>query len=669
MKKRYIALLALPMFVFADNALAAEPTGLEAWAEFGGRLVDENGGSAKLQEYRTLETNIIGELGIGHAWDAYAFELTGRNPGLDDQSFLLTGKKFGQFKYSFYYDDTPHNYTFDALTFYTNPGADTLSYSGAPPANGSETGWSRFDYAIKRTKFGGEFEASLGTPFYFSIGANRLDTEGTKPVILGNFTNRTEVPEPIDHITDNLSLKAGYLCDDYLVEISGLLSSFENWNKYLMWESPTSAGTNYVAGLAPDNDSRKLAAKFVRRNLPLNSSFALSGSYTKMESDYSTTDLNLASDSSNSALLSTLNRTSFDGEKTYTDVLASLSSQLTAALDGKLSYKYLANENDSSVLTYVNSSSTAETNADRLFEYTKNVFGAELGYRLPVQTKLSLGYDYVTMDRDNRPEFEDTTDHIFLAKLKNSTLEFLTAQLQYKHLARDFDNDSGTTVAVADYDAADKRLDEIKLGLEFFAADNFDIGLDYTHSKTEYDPELASGLERGRDEETSNAVYADFLWRLPLKASLNGFAGYEVQDAEALHANGSTPYGQDVESDLWTYGLVGKLPLMDDKLHLEVSWEYQKSDGESNFSIDGSLENIATVADYDKKKFEAKATYAVNPKLGVTLGYLYEQFDYSDLQYEGYDYTASGGSYLSGAYADNNYEANVGYVLFRYGFY
>jgi MtrB/PioB family decaheme-associated outer membrane protein len=660
MKKQSLTVLIFSALLLPLTVSAADGTTWNGSVKLGARAVEDNGNSAKFQEYRDLDDDIIGKVRVDGYTDGYHFEIRGKNLGLDDQSYLLKGGKYEQFKYRFDYDETPHNYTFDAKTPYSGIGGNLLTYDGALPA---EANWSLFDYSIERKKYGGEMEFSLGTPFYVNAEVSRLDTEGTKPIVLSDrFAERSELPEPIDHITDNLSLRTGYRGESYFVELSGRYSSFENDNKYLTWESPITAGDHLQVGLAPEHDFKQLAAKFVWKNLPLMSTFAVDGAYSQKESDLVINPELLAANPSYTQ--------TFSGNVKNTEVSAALTTRPFKALDTKLYLNYAKRDNTPSYLE------TDEANSAQIFGYEKDNAGIELGYRLSPRNRLTLGYDYVNLDRINRQEFENNTDHSFFARLRNSSLDFMAASLRYRHLERNFDTQAGTEVAVADFDATERNQDEVKLTLDFFTFDHLDIGVEYTYGSIDYEADelfvlgVSHGI-RGREHDERNALYLDLGVRLPREIKVSGFAGYENRRVDSIHNNSATntaPYSQDTRDYLWSYGLNGRMPLLEDRLKLMVNWEHQKSVGESNFGIDETLEDIGTVADYTKKLLEAKAVYAVNRQLEVILGYMYEKYIFRDLQYIGYDFTASGNSFLSGAYAFQDYENNVGYLLLNYHF-
>ncbi|MBU0947095.1 MAG: MtrB/PioB family outer membrane beta-barrel protein [Proteobacteria bacterium] len=117
-------------------------------------------------------------------------------------------------------------------------------------------------------------------------------------------------------------------------------------------------------------------------------------------------------------------------------------------------------------------------------------------------------------------------------------------------------------------------------------------------------------------------------------------SGTPAQTADPTLEDGndsSYHWTQDIDDAFWTYRLTTQFPIIGEKLHMILSWEYQNSDGESNFTTEGTsaLEGIDLSDDYTMKTLEAKAIYAFSEKLDFTIGYIYEKYEYEDLQYEG----------------------------------
>jgi hypothetical protein len=270
-----------------------------------------------------------------------------------------------------------------------------------------------------------------------------------------------------------------------------------------------------------------------------------------------------------------------------------------------------------------------------------------------------------------------TTDNTAFVQLKNSSLDWLTTKVKYTHLDRDSDY-TGTYDPYADkgvtrFDATDKTMDEVKVGLEFYPLDSFDIGIDYTYQDNDYKDNRET-----RTDDKRQSVYLDMAWRAYKKATISGFLGFENTKTDANRITSlqdETIYAQTVDDDFWTYGLALNVPDIINKLTLNFSWQYQKSNGKVKFdnSFTGDtvtgrfLVDIPDSDDYSKRTFEAKAIYEIDPKFFVTVGYMYESYKYSDIAFTDYQYIL-GSDYYSGAYYDQDYTANVGYVTLGYKF-
>jgi len=87
--------------------------------------------------------------------------------------------------------------------------------------------------------------------------------------------------------------------------------------------------------------------------------------------------------------------------------------------------------------------------------------------------------------------------------------------------------------------------------------------------------------------------------------------------------------------------------------------------GRNNENID-----IANWGDYRKQCFMFKAMYQATPSLGITAGYIYERYRTSDAQYDGYQYVVGTppSTYLTGAYSDPSFNANLVFLGFSYKF-
>ncbi|MBU3936058.1 MAG: MtrB/PioB family outer membrane beta-barrel protein, partial [Proteobacteria bacterium] len=111
---------------------------------------------------------------------------------------------------------------------------------------------------------------------------------------------------------------------------------------------------------------------------------------------------------------------------------------------------------------------------------------------------------------------------------------------------------------------------------------------------------------------------------------------------------------------------------------VKMQYDYVRSDGTADMTI---FETAAIPAgytndtldhqawdDYKKDSFQIKAIYDITESLVSTVGYAYEKYEYNDNALDNYDYKINSADYLSGAYKDQSYEANVVFASLKYSF-
>lgn len=703
-----IALLAIPATGFAADAT------LSGTAEFGGRGVSLNNESGRFNEYQTIDDGLFGSASIDAQKNGRFLNLQMQYAGENDESVKVRGGEYGSYKYSLFFDEMPHNYSYDNYSFYSGIGTQSLSYAAvdalavpvtyAPNVPTDTNLWNRFEYGIVRKKYGASVDVDIMAPFYAKVDLRQEETDGLKPLgvasgVFGSFSGANfspfgqviELPEPVDYKNTTLNLTSGYSSQKFLVELAGTISSFENSNDLLTWRNPyvTVQELNETNVLAPDSDYYKLSAKTVIKELPLNSVLALKASVAKMESDISLLNGIWSSTNAPSYNFITLglNQDSFDGDVTTIKGSVALSSRPSKKLSSKLYYDYFDKDNSSSHIVYTNQTSL-NTVENHLFEYEKHRVGFDLAYKVTSQNKLIGGYEFKTVDRE-REDFESTTDNKLFVQLKNTAIDNLALKLKLQYLDRSADftqedhgGDASILLYQKRYDVADKVQTMATLGVEFYPSDNLDLGLEYRYKLNDYED-----TRLGLTEDVRHEVYADASYRVPDMVRLSGYVGYEMVEQDSKHrqysggdadpsagtVGSSFNWSQQLQSDYWALGVKAEVPLIKNKLDAVLAYNYQQNDGSNDMTSGGAspLEDIEDVEDYDLHQVEAKCLYTFSENLKMTLGYLYEKLDYADDQYDDYNNFKVGSFdsyYLSGAYADNDYEANIGYLKLSYLF-
>ena len=684
MQKTTIYVIAAVFLLSPVAAMAADGATTTATISLDFMASSDNDNSAKFQEYRDMSSGVYGDVEAAYYLDDYSVEFEASKIGRDDQSYMLKGGQFDSFTYELYYDETPHNLSFEDRTFYTGIGSNMLSV--APTAITSlPSTWTPFSYDIKRKKVGAGFSISRRSPYLFGVKVSHETIEGVTPLGSGGFGGATEMPSPVDYTNNDGSMKLAYRSKDLTVQLTGSVSSFDNENGYLKWYDTFAGGTD-VNPLAPDNDYGTVGFDLAWRKLPMASSLAVNSSYSWLQNDFNISDIGIGS-------LTDLNSNSFSGDVSLINASIIYASRPMDKLDTRVYYKYRERNNDSTVIRYLDEGALTD-NSSYLLEYEKHDAGVDASYALAHRTTLSGGYEFTNTDRTNRPDGDTTTDNSVSLQLRNSSLDFMSAKLQYKFLDRNADfNVKDPTATMTEeeyiehyvdrYDTADKIQNQVKVSLDFYPADTWDVGLEYTYEKNDYDEVVL-----GRTDDSRHRVYLDGTWRISSMINVGAYAGFERTYANSNHFNftagsgatlvnptvndgvsSSYRWSQDVTGDLWSFGVNGKVKIIPDLLTLKVSYDFEDSSGDSDFTTQGTtaLESFPVYNDYTRHTVNAKLDYAVDKHWNVALGCMYERFKYDDLAFNGYEYLPSGTA-LSGAYADSTYDETVGYLTLSYKF-
>jgi hypothetical protein len=347
------------------------------------------GGRAKFTEYRDLKQgfSVFGNVGLGLDSEQYFLKFRASDMGYDTQNYRLDGGMWGKFKFDLFYDEIPHNFTFDARTFFSGAGHHTLI--GTPNTNFST--WNTFDYSIERRQYGGGLKVNLIKPFFFDISFEREDRDGIKPASITPTTPGgivVELPEPVDYTTNNLKVEGGYAKNPLFLSMGFIYSDFNDRNDKLNFTHPQAPFPIDTLTLPPDNRYYKGYFKGAVK-LPMNSKFSVNAGYSSARSD-----TNLLNSFVTGGVINpvTLSKPNFDGQIDTQNYSFVLTSNPLRFLDGKIFYSYYKRDNKNDVIVQ-------NSEFNRPFDYRKNAAGIDLGFRLPANVYLSAGYKYIKTDR------------------------------------------------------------------------------------------------------------------------------------------------------------------------------------------------------------------------------------------------------------------------------
>ncbi len=625
------------------------------------------GGKAKFTEYRDLRqgVSLFGRARLNLDTDKYFLNFYAGDFSYDTQYYTMEGGMWGKFEADLFYDEIPYNITFDARTPFLGAGHDTLV--GTPNTN--FPAWNTFDYSVLRHQYGGGLKVDIIRPLFFDVSYSREKRDGIKPTGAAE-TNpggiAFELPEPVEYTTNNLTVAAGYSKKPLFLSLNYFYSDFNNSHSAL--NLPPNFTAPNAFSLPPDNTYHKGNFKGAV-NLPFNSKFS--------------TNIGLSWGKSDTSVLSLIG-SDYEGKVQTQNYDFALTSTPVRFLDAKVYYKYYMRHNKSDDPTGV---------ANIFLDYKISTLGGELGFRLPARFYLSGGYKYVSTKRKKQGETDPEeilpydTDNIFYADLRWTGLDFLSARVGYERFDRDADYQTAASEVnpAKRYYYASQNRDTVKAMVDIFPLEDLNLGVQYRYRNIDYSDTVFGLRNDRRHEVEASADYA-----IGKIAKVYGYGDYGwIKFDQSQYKIPLLPFspsegGWDANQKdrSWGYGIGTEVYVIPQKLTLVVQHDFLKSNGSVDFTLDPVLFTFPDIGlvgannhnidirrwdDYTLYCFKIKAVYNFTKSLMASLGYAFERFKYSDAQLDNYQFvnppggpvTGSNGAYLTGAYKDQSYKANV----------
>ncbi len=688
-----VSLIPLSSAFPLDDAVEGEVSLTGILADVNGK----EGGRAKFTEYKDLKEHggVYGRARLKLDTDKYFLGLDAGDFAYDTQFYNIEGGLWGKFKVDAFYNEIPHNLTFGARTFFLGAGHHDLT--GTPNTN--FTTWNTFDYSIDRKQYGGGFKVNMLKPFFFDVSFQRENRDGIKPAGIaagepgGANSFNLELPEPIDYRTNNLKVEAGYGKKPLFVSLGFVYSDFDDRGDKLNFTHPVTPFPTDTLTLPPDNKYYKGFLKSAVQ-LPLNSRFNVNLGYSSARSDASLLNSFVNAGTVTNLALS---KSDFDGRIDTETASFALTTHPLRFLNAKIFYSFYKKKNKNDIIFQDAIGSGEPVEFNRPFEYKKNAAGIDLGFKLPASFYLSGGYKYIQTDRkvkgleffaptEVEAEIEsippDNKDHIWSGDLKWSGLDFLALKVGYEKLHRHADFQSDTIPITRRFAYAGQDRSTYKASVDIFPIDNLNFTFEYLYKIANYKENF--GLKKDKRHEFD--VSADYIIGKIAKL-------YAFSDFEAIRFNQpdlcQSPVGEwsaKQKDRSWGYGVGAEIYAIPRKLTFILQHNYVRSNGSVDFDLtpglfvgttglagaNNDVIDIIKWDDYTLYSFKAKAVYNLTKSLSASLGYAYIRFRYSDAQLDNYNFTSDGAAtntgFLTGAYKDQSYNANVVFGGLTYRF-
>jgi MtrB/PioB family decaheme-associated outer membrane protein len=662
-----------------------------------GVIVDGKNDNAKFNEYRDIRTGVYGSADVQYQMLKDHVEFEAKDIGYNTQSYTLDAGRWDTFRMKLNYDEIPHNFTYDARTFYAGAGTNNLTFNGYPPGTNPNK-WNTFDYSTKRKNAEGSLQLDMFKPFFLDLSANEQQKRGTYPIgVAGTSPGgiSIEIPSFRDYKTDNIRVETGYRTKPYFFTLGYLYSQFDNGDGLQDFRNPATANTAVTTDttyLPPDNDFQKFDFQG-GVSLPYQSRFNVNLSSSRARSNSKLLPTSFADDvTAATSNIGVQGRTGispsspyFNGKLNTDNYNFVLNSNPIAFFDVKLFYKYLDKINKSD---NINTVEGTEVLSNSLFDYIKNSYGLETGFKLPASFRLTAAYSYTQTDRQ-REDLPRNRDNLVDVNLKWSGLDFAVLKVGYENLHRSavFNSPPGPVVDlepwIRRFDAAPLYRDTFKASAEFFPVENLDIDIGYKFKRTSYTDTIL-----GLTDSMTDDVNFNVNWQAHKQLLVYGYIDFEqivnhqYQRQIGFGASPTPPYSPPTAAAFnWTaalnettyaYGVGANISVIPQTLSLELAQNSVKSTGTVDltyllgsvpFPAGRNQDNIDLNPwdNYRLNDYVVKVVYQMTKIVALTAAYAYEEFSYDDSQYDGYLYYVPGsaGGYLTGAYNNSSYKTNI----------
>jgi hypothetical protein len=397
----------------------------------------------------------------------------------------------------------------------------------------------------------------------------------------------------------------------------------------------------------------------------------------------------------------TLSDSTFNGKVDTQNYSFILTSNPAPFVTGKVYYRYYDRQNKSDQITTIDGGFAGGAPfVNQLFDYTKNKFGVDLEWALPADFQLGTSYSWLKTNRA-RGDLPETIDNTYSADLKWTGLDFITPKVGYEHLQRTADvgllvkeygtattGDQGTENDIGRFirrfDGAPLNRDTFKASVEIYPLANLSLGIGYKYKHSDY-KESILGLKSSKSDELN----LDAGYTIAKIAQINAYFDMELSKDDQVQRNyqagngdpsgvqNANNYNWDVKTknNSYAWGASTDVYLIPKKLTLTLQYDNFNSSGYLDFTYLTAIpagrsnsDDNGNWDDYRLSSYIAKIRYTPTKHYVFTAGYAYEHYKYSDASYDNYQFVQGATNYLTGAYANPNYQAHVIFATVAYRF-
>lgn len=615
-----------------------DDSGKSGWLEVGiGSLSDTNYHSGRFSglEDDGAWLDASGEYRYRGQGNGAYLDVAAENLGLESRSVRLDGGRQGKYGIQVEYSQIPDFREADTRSPFISrdggrldlPAGWVAGPTTAPtdmPTLASDL--QRTPLKTERDRLGVKFSLVPAKDWEVSGHFRREEKDGTKDVGATVSFNQTVIlPVAVNYQTDDFGLAAGYSGERFQARLAYQGSLFKNGAAQVAWENPFAAFPGSASGQmadAPDNQMHQISTVL---------------GYQLTESTRLMARLSRGRLSQDEALLpytvgGAAPGGNMDGRIDTTLAKVEINSRPTPKLRLDASYTYSDRDNKTPVGTYdyvVTDVSSGGLRQNTPFGFEQKLLRAKLGYRLPKDIDLALGFDQDEISRTYQ-QVEETTDKTLWARLKARPWDPVEATLKLSRADRDasaYVPLPGEHSLMRVHYLADRERNKAGLDLTVTPTDTLSLGFDAEYVKDDY-RDMYLGLNQADGVNANvNVTYA-FSQRLTGSA----FYNYERLSSDQSGASWSTvpvleePWLASDRNVTETVGVNLNWVAIPDKLDIGVDLVHAEYQGDLDY--EGGI---------DLPRLKAKLTglgvhgvYKLKDNLSMRVGYRYERYKESD---------------------------------------
>ena len=464
MTKPQIRLLAGVATLFLAGLLPG--TGLHAqsqkpargFIQFGARGVFDDSSSSKFREYRHFPNGFYVQR-LDWTWDGSKlgtafFQFQSRESLERDQSNVLSFGRHGKYRFDFRWEQSPHLFAGSAKFLFTpaSPGvfsiplATRTSLTATPSLAATLlAAQPTFDVALQRKKFTGSFQFTPTVNWRLLAQYAREHQQGNRPfsTTTNSFTHVMEFPEPIDYVTQAVTLSAEYARRGWGVQFAYRGSLFGNNVGELVWDIPfrttdaSNASSQGRLDLYPDNSAHTLSFAGAV-NIGKSTRFTASIAPTWMYQNDTFLPMTINPAITGAPALPAL---SLNGKKQTLAMNYTLTSSVSRDLSFTTRFRSYDYNNHTASLVFSDYVRTdgglfGRPRRSLPYGYDRKTFGFDVDWHFYNGHRLTFLYEWERLDREHR-DVERSAEHTAGLALDVSPKKWLLFRTSFRHAWRE----------------------------------------------------------------------------------------------------------------------------------------------------------------------------------------------------------------------------------------